>query len=411
MTAPRWLSVVGIGEDGLAGLAPAARALIEGAELLVGGERHQAMVGETRARRLTWAEGIDATLDEIGSWRGRRAVVLASGDPMWFGIGATLARRFAPAEMLVLPVAGAFSLAAAAMGWALAEVETLSVHGRPLASLNLAIRPWARLLVLSRDGDTPGEVAALLRSRGYGPSEIAVLEHLGGPRERRVDAVAEHWDEPRAADLNTLAIVCRAGPEARIVPAGPGLADALFSHDGQLTKREVRALTISALAPLPGQVLWDVGAGAGSIAIEWLRLAPRTVPAGGEPARAIAVERDAGRCAAMARNAAEFGVPELDIVQGTAPEALEGLPAPDAVFIGGGLTRPGLIEACWRALVQGGLLIANAVSLESLSRLSAFRLDHGGELTRLAVSRADAVGGFTGFRPLLEVVQYEGVKP
>ncbi len=410
-TGATWLSVIGIGEDGLASLSSAAALLVEHAELLVGGDRHQAMIAETRAGRLTWAAGIDATMDTIAGWRGRRVVVLASGDPMWFGIGATLCRRFEASEMRVLPVAGAFSLAAAAMGWALAEVETVSVHGRPLESLNLHIRPGARLLVLSRDGDTPGEVAALLRARGYGPSEIAVLETLGGPRGRRIDGTAESWGMPRAADLNTLAIVCRPAWDARVTPSGPGLPDDLFVHDGQLTKREVRALTVSALAPLPGQVLWDVGAGAGSVGIEWLRLVPPSVPAGGAPARAIAIEREAGRCAAIAGNAATLGVPQLEIVHGAAPEALEGLPLPTSVFVGGGLTRSGLLEACWRALVRGGRLVANAVSLEGLSRLAAFRGENGGDLTRLAVARAEPVGGFSGFRPLLEVVQYVGVKP
>ncbi|HYN39821.1 MAG TPA: precorrin-6y C5,15-methyltransferase (decarboxylating) subunit CbiE [Rhodospirillales bacterium] len=411
MTGRPWLNVIGIGEEGLVSLSAGAAALLETADLLVGGERHQAMVPATKAERLTWADGIEPTLDTIAGWCGRSVVVLASGDPMWFGIGATLARRFPPADMRVLPIAGAFSLAAAAMGWALAEVETLSVHGRPLESLNLHLRPGARLLVLSRDGGTPGEVVALLRARGYGPSEITALEHLGGARERRIEGIAERWHAPRAADLNTLAIVCRAGPDARVVPLAPGLADDLFTHDGQLTKREVRALTVSALAPLPGQVLWDVGAGAGSVAIEWLRLVPPIVPAGGEPARAIAIERDADRCAAIAGNAAAFGAPQLAVVHGSAPEALADLPAPDSVFVGGGLTRPGVLETCWRALVRGGRLVVNAVSLEGLSRLGAFRSENGGDLTRLAVARAEAVGGFTGFRPLLEVVQYEAVKP
>jgi len=411
MTTGTWLCVVGIGEDGVAGLSSAAASLVEQAELLVGGERHQAMIAVTQAERLTWAAGIDATMEAIAGWRGRRVVVLASGDPMWFGIGATLGRRFAPSEMRVLPSAGAFSLAAAAMGWPLAEVEAVSVHGRPLETLNLHVRPGARLLVLSRDGDTPAEAAALLRARGFGPSEVTVFEHLGGANERRIDGVANAWTEPPAADLNTLAIVCRPGWDARATPSGPGLADDLFVHDGQLTKREVRALTVSALAPLPGQVLWDVGAGAGSVAIEWLRLVPPSVPAGGAAARAIAIEREAGRCAAIAGNAATLGVPQLEIVQGSAPEALEGLPVPNSVFVGGGLTRPGLLEACWRALVRGGRLVANAVSLEGLSRLTAFRGENGGDLTRLSVARAEPVGGFTGFRPLLEVVQYVGVKP
>jgi precorrin-6Y C5,15-methyltransferase (decarboxylating) len=410
MTAPPWLSVIGIGESGLASLSVAAASLVAAAELLVGGERHQAMIPASPAERLTWVEGIEPTMDAIAGWRGRKVVVLASGDPMWFGIGATLARRFPAAEMRVVPVAGAFSLAAAALGWALAEVDTLSVHGRPLEGINLHLRPGARLLVLSRDKDTPSEVAALLGARGYGPSEMIVLEHLGGPRERRIEGIAEHWDAPPAADLNTLAVVCRPSPGAAVVPLGPGLVDDAFAHDGQLTKREIRALTLSALAALPGQVLWDVGAGAGSVAIEWLRLVPPSIPEGGRPAQAIAIERDAGRCATIAGNAAALGVPHLQVVHGSAPEALAGLPPPDSVFVGGGITRPDLLEACWRALAHGGRLVANAVSLEGLSRLAAFRTQAGGELTRLAVSRAEAVGGFTGFRPLLEVVQYQGVK-
>lgn len=411
MTATPWLCVVGIGESGLASLSPAAASLVAAAELLVGGERHQAMIPASCAERLTWANGIEPTMDAIAGWRGRSVVVLASGDPMWFGIGATLARRFPPAEMRVVPVAGAFSLAAAAMGWALAEVETLSVHGRPLQCLNLHLHPGARLLVLSRDRNTPGEVAALLCAHGYGLSQLTVLEHLGGPRERRIEGMAERWEASPGADLNTLAIVCRPDPGAAVVSLGPGLADDAFVHDGQLTKREVRALTVSALAPLPGQVLWDVGAGAGSVAIEWLRMAPPFVREGGQPARAIAIEGDARRCAAIVQNAGALGVPQLQVVHGWAPEALDGLPQPDSVFLGGGLTCPGLLEACWHAILRGGRLIANAVSLEGLSRLAAFRRENGGELTRLAVSRAEAVGGFTGFRPSLEVVQYEAIKP
>jgi precorrin-6Y C5,15-methyltransferase (decarboxylating) len=411
MISTPWLRVVGIGDDGLAGLSPAATALVTTAELLVGGERHQAMVAQTNAERMTWAAGLTETTDAIARWRGRRVVVLASGDPMWYGAGANLARRFAPAEMRVLPAPGAFSLAAAAMGWPLAEVETLSVHGRPLATLNLFIRPGARLLVLSRDGETPARVAALLCERGFGPSEITVLEHLGGPRERRREGSAERWDRSRCADLNTLAIVCRPVLEAQVLSNAPGLPDEVFTHDGQLTKREVRALTLAALAPLPGQVLWDVGAGAGSVAIEWLRVVPRACPDGRTGARAIAIERDAGRCAAMATNAAALGVPELEIVQGDAPAALAGLAAPDSVFVGGGLTQPGLLEVCWQALAAGGRLVANAVSIESVGRLAEFRGRHGGALTRLAVARAGPVGRFTGFRPLLEVVQYAGVKP
>lgn len=410
MRSPPWLTVVGIGDDGLAGLSPVARALVSTAELLVGGERHQAMVAETSAERLTWAAGLDTAMDIIARWRGRRVVVLATGDPMWFGGGANLARRFPPAEMRVLPAPGAFSLAAAAMGWPLGEVAMLTVHGRPLATLNLFIRPGVRMLVLSRDGATPGEAAALLTARGFGPSTISVLEHLGGPRERRFDGVAKSWNQPRCADLNTLAVDCRAGPSARILSAGSGLPDDVFDHDGQLTKREVRALSVAALAPLPGQLLWDVGAGAGSVAIEWLRLTPRTRPADGRAARAIAIEHDAGRCAMIAANAASLGVPQLEIIHGEAPDALVGLDPPDSVFVGGGTARAGLLEVCWRAMVSGGRLVANAVSLEGAARLIDFHAGHGGELTRLAVSRSEAVGRFTSFRPMMEVVQYTGVR-
>ncbi|MFO1113919.1 MAG: precorrin-6y C5,15-methyltransferase (decarboxylating) subunit CbiE, partial [Rhodospirillales bacterium] len=308
---PPWLTVVGIGDDGLAGLTPSVRTLIETAELLVGGARHQAMIPDFAAERLTWDDGIPRAVEAIARWRGRRVVVLASGEPLWFGGGGSLARHFGAAEMAVIPFPGAFSLATARMLWPLADVACLTVHSRPLASLNLHLHPGARLLVLSRDGETPAQAAALLTARGFGPSVVTVLEHLGGPAERRYDGIAESWSYPHAADLNTLAIECRAGPRPLVLPRTAGLPDALFENDGQLTKREVRAVTIAALAPLPGQVLWDVGAGCGSVAIEWLRAAMPGLRIIGREAQAIAIERDPGRCAAIARNAAALGVPQL----------------------------------------------------------------------------------------------------
>ena len=304
-----WITILGIGDDGLAGISAAARAAVATAELLVGGDRHQAMVQETPAERLTWAEGLPKTMDVIEGWRGRRVVVLATGDPMWYGGGANLGRRFDPADMTVIPVPGAFSLAASRMVWSLADTQTLTVHGRPLDSLNLAIAPNMRLLVLSQHGHTPAQVAALLVDRGFGPSAISVLEHLGGPNERRIDGFAETWSHSSCADLNTLAIECRPGPAAQIYPQAPGLPDEVFESDGQLTKREARAVTIAALAPLPGQTMWDVGAGSGSVAIEWLRSTPGNRPAGRGSARAVAFERDAARCAVIARNAAMLGGP------------------------------------------------------------------------------------------------------
>ncbi|TVR98504.1 MAG: precorrin-6y C5,15-methyltransferase (decarboxylating) subunit CbiE [Rhodospirillales bacterium] len=411
-TGTPWITVVGIGDDGLDGLSPATRALIDGADLLVGGDRHQAMVPVTRAERLTWACGLTQAMDAIESWRGRRVVVLATGDPMCYGAGANLARRFRPEEMRILPFPGAFTLAAARMGWSLPDVATLTVHGRPLEILALHLAPGARLLVLSRDGKTPAQAAALLTDRGYGPSTLTVLEHLGGPRERRIDGIADTWSAPRGADLNTLAIRCRLAHGARPLARVPGLPDDAFENDGQLTKQAVRAATLAALAPLPGQLMWDVGSGSGSIAIEWLRSLPDWRLAARGAARAIAIERSPERCRAIAGNAARLGVPQLQVVEGEAPAILATLaPAPDSVFVGGGVATPGLLEACWHAVASGGRLVANAVTIEGAARLFAFANCHGGELSRIAVARAEPVGRLTAFRAQMEVTQLTVLKP
>jgi precorrin-6B C5,15-methyltransferase / cobalt-precorrin-6B C5,C15-methyltransferase len=397
-----WLAVIGIGEDGVAGLSGAAQALIENAELLVGGTRHLAMVPPGAAQRLAWKTPFAATLPVIAEWRGRRVVVLASGDPMCYGVGATLAQHVERAEMTILPQPSAFSLAAARLAWPLADCVCLSVHGRPLDAVRLHLAPGQRLLILSEDGATPASLAALLTEAGWGASRIAVLEHLGGARERRVDATAATWSGERCADLNTIALDCVAGPTARVY-SRIGLPDDAFLSDGQLTKRETRAATIAALAPLPGQFLWDIGAGNGSVAIEFLRAAPRC--------RAIAIERSAARCDLIARNAAALGVPELRIVQGTAPAALADLPSPDAIFLGGGIAASGLIERLWQALPSGGRLVANAVTLAGEARLLAWQAEHGGELIRIAVSRAAPVGTQLGWRPLMPVTQLVARKP
>ncbi|MDH3791594.1 MAG: precorrin-6y C5,15-methyltransferase (decarboxylating) subunit CbiE [Rhodospirillales bacterium] len=392
-----WLAIVGLGEDGLQGLGHAARALVESAEVLVGGERHLAMVPEDGRERLAWSSPLEHLVEEIVRRRGQRICVLATGDPMTYGIGATLARYVPRKETFVVPAPSAFSLAAARLGWGLAETETLSLHGRPLELLHAYLQPGARLLVLCADGATPGRVAGLLRERGYGGSRLTVLSHMGGPREHIVENTAAEWDVPAVADFNTLAIACLAAPEAALLPRAPGLPDAAFRHDGQLTKREVRAATLAALAPVPGQRLWDVGAGCGSVAIEWMRAARRT--------EAVAVEHDRDRVALIAANAAALGTPGLEIVAGEAPGALADLAPPDAVFIGGGAAKDGLLKACWRALSPGGRLVANAVTLEGEQALVAWREQVGGELTRIAVSRAEPVGGLTGWRPLMAVTQ------
>ncbi len=393
-----WLTIVGIGEDGADGLSPAARHVLDSAEILVGGERHLKMVSGGKAERLAWRSPLAATLDDIAARRGKRVVVLASGDPLWFGAGATLAGRFPPEETIVLPQAGAFSLAASRLGWPLADVATLTLHGRPLDRLALHLAPEARLLVLTEDGKAPAVIARYLTERGWGPSRLTVLERLGGAKERRLDGTAENWPHPPGADLNTLAIECRPGPKAQALSRVPGLPDYAFVHDGQLTKREVRAATLAALAPLPGQLLWDVGAGCGSIAIEWRRAEIS--------ARAIAIERDTARRDLIQRNASALGVPGFEIVAGEAPGALQGLPAPDAIFIGGGLSVDGLAEACLKALKPRGRLVSNAVTVEGEARLLALHAKHGGQLTRIAVSRAEPVGPFQGWRPLMPVTQW-----
>ena len=391
-----WLTVVGIGEDGLDGLSRAARTLVEQADVLVGGERHLALVPEARAQRLAWRQPLAETFPEIAALENRRVVVLASGDPLWYGVGAQLLRRFGREAVLVLPAPGAFSLAAARMGWSLADCTPLTLHGRPLARLSLFLAPGARLLALSEDGSTPASVAALLTRLGWGESAITVLEHMGGPRELRIEGRAGDWREPRVADLNTIAITCVAGLGARIYSRLAGLPDDAYRHDGQLTKRMVRAATLAALAPTAGETLWDVGAGCGSIGIEWLR---------GGGGRAIAVERDTARLALIAENAATLGVPELEIVSGEAPAAFAALREPDAVFLGGGTSAPGVFEQAWSRLRAGGRLVANVVTVEGEARLAAWRESHGGRLTRIAVSEAEPLGGGHAWRPLLPVTQ------
>jgi len=399
----RWLTIVGIGDNGYEGLAPLARQVIDEAEFLIGGARHLAMIPPGASQRKEWDTPLAQTIDWITTLKGRRMVVLASGDPMWFGVGNALLRAVPIAEVLVLPSPSAFSLACARLGWSVADSDCLTLHGRPLAAMNEAALPGQRLVMLSEDGTTPAAVARRLSELGYGPSRVVALEHLGGPRERIVEGVAENWSRERVADLNVVAVEVTAGPMAAPRARVPGLPDEAFLHDGQITKREVRAITLAALMPLPGKMLWDVGAGCGSIAIEWLR-AERS-------ARAVAIERNEKRAKLIEANAAALGVPLLTVCRGEAPAALAGLPAPDAVFIGGGLTIPGLLETCWQAIRPGGRLVANAVTVESEARLLDCRARLGGSLTRIAISRAEAFGEFSGWRSLRPVTQWTAVKP
>ncbi len=395
-----WLSIIGLGEDGWNGLGGAARALVANAELIVGGARHLALLPALDAERLPWKSPLTDTLPEIERWRGRRVAVLASGDPLCFGVGALLARHFDPTEMIVLPGHGAFSLAAARLLWPLEEIICLSFHARPLERLRLHLASGARVIGLSTDGTTPAKLANLLAESGWGPSALTVFEYLGGAREQRHDALAQEWGERRVADLNTVAIECRAGPYARPYARRASLPDDAFRHDGQLTKRVVRAATLAALAPLPGELLWDIGAGCGSIAIEWLRSERRM--------KAFAVERDPARAALIAQNAATLGVPELEIIRAAAPAALMGLPSPDAIFIGGGTSDISLWDAAWQGLKPGGRLVANAVTVAGEAELFRRHAALGGALSRIAVAQAEA-GRF--WRPAMPVTQLAVVKP
>ena len=398
-----WLTVIGLGEDGPDALAPAARALIDRAEVLIGGERHLAMIPDGTARRLTWRRPLSETMDDIRAVSGQQVVVLATGDPFCFGIGTTLRRAFPDEEIVTIPAPSAFSLARARLGWSADETVGVTLHGRPLETIRAYLAPGQRLLVLSRDGATPAAVAAQLTAVGYGASTLTVFAHMGGPAEACITERAERWGETQVPDLNTIAVDCRAEGKVKRFRGAPGLPDRAFENDGQLTKREIRVQTLSALDPRPGALLWDVGAGSGSVAIEWL-LSERTC-------NAIAIERDADRCARIARNAVALGVPRLQVQEGVAPAALELLPEPDAVFIGGGLTVGGLIETCWSRLAPGGILVANAVTVAGEAVLADWCARHEGFMARLAVSRARPVGRHLAWRPLMPVTQLTLVKP
>ncbi|MBR8833652.1 MAG: precorrin-6y C5,15-methyltransferase (decarboxylating) subunit CbiE [Stigonema ocellatum SAG 48.90 = DSM 106950] len=399
----KWLSVVGIGEDGLLGLSPAARSLVDGAQVIVGGDRHLAMLPtDDKREKLAWTSPIGASVEEIIRRRGQSICVLASGDPMCYGIGVTLTRRLPVSEMTIIPAPSAFSLACARLGWSLAEVETLSLNGRPPSLLQSYIYAGARLLILSEGKSTPVLVAQMLTQRGFGRSQITVLERMGGNEERIVEGTASSWTDTELANLNTIAVYCTADPGVVCLPRQSGLPDSAYHHDGQLTKREVRAITLAALAPTPRELLWDVGAGCGSISIEWMR--------SNGWCRAIAIEQNPSRLQYIADNAAALGTPNLEIIDGVAPTALKNLPTPDAIFIGGGVTADGVLEECWTALRSGGRLVANVVTVEGERKLLEWHEHKGGNLTRIAIQHAEPLGKFLAWRAMAPVTQWIVVK-
>ena len=404
MNSEKWLSVIGIGEDGLSGLSTGARSLIDNAEIVIGGDRHLAMLPEStedRRSQIVWESPIEKTIQQIISDRGKAVCILASGDPLWFGIGTTLLKRIPIEEVLIIPAPSTFSFICARLGWSINEVETLSLCGRPAALLQTYIYPNAKLLILSSGKETPQLVANILCDRHFNNSKITVLEHLNGTKERIISTVANQFPNfPEFADLNAIAVECIPNPEAKIRSRMVGLPDDAYHHDGQLTKREIRAVTLSALAPNAGELLWDVGAGCGSIGIEWMRSHPRC--------QAIAIEKS--RTHFIADNAIALGTPHLNIIAGAAPEVLQGLPIPDAIFIGGGLTVPNMFETCWENLRSRGRLVANVVTLEGEQKLFQSQQKYGGTLTQISINRAEAIGHFLGWKPMRPVTQWQVIK-
>ncbi|MHA6684403.1 precorrin-6y C5,15-methyltransferase (decarboxylating) subunit CbiE [Mesorhizobium sp. A556] len=401
---PAWLSVIGIGEDGVAGLGDEAKRLIAEAEFVFGGKRHLELAHSLVMGVLhQWPTPFDAEMRDVLALVGKKVCVLASGDPFLHGVGVTLARKVPVSEMHVIPAPSSFSLAAARLGWALQDVETISLHGKPIDLIRPLLHAKTRILALTSDADAPKAIAKLLTETGFGPSKLTVLEALGSPEERISTARADSLTIENINPLNVIALELESESDARILPLTVGLTDHLFEHDGQITKREIRAVTLSSLAPRRGELLWDIGAGSGSISIEWMLAHPSL--------RAIAIEADPTRAARIRRNAAACGVPGLATVEGSAPQALAGLQQPDAIFIGGGGTDADVLDTAIRALTTGGRLVANGVTLEMEALLLARRASLGGELTRLSISRASPVGSMLAWRPAMPVTQWSWVKP
>jgi precorrin-6B C5,15-methyltransferase / cobalt-precorrin-6B C5,C15-methyltransferase len=403
MSKERWLAIVGIGEDGLEGLTPAARRLIAQAVFVVGGKRHLALAGPSKAETMIWPSPIENALDAIEGRRGRSVCVLASGDPFFFGVGAMLMRRFTAEEMISVPAPSAFALAASRLGWSEQDCALLTLHGRPLEAIIPHLQPGAHIIALSWDDATPAKLAALLAARGMGRSKITICEAMGGLSERIRTTDAQDFALDNVAALNTIALEVIAERGARILPRAAGLPDAWFEHDGQITKREIRAMSLSSLAPRRGELLWDVGSGSGSVAIEWMLADPAN--------SAVAIELRHDRAERIARNALSFGVPGLSVITGEAPHVFADLALPDAIFIGGGASAPGMVERALGALASGGRLVVNAVTLETQAACVDWRARWGGELTQIAIAHAEPIGRYSGWRAAMPIVQWRFVKP
>ncbi len=401
MNAP-WLTLIGIGEDGRAGLTPAAIEALAQARLVVGGARHLALAAPLACETLCWPSPMDGAYSQILARRGEEVVVLASGDPFFYGVGSVLAAKIPAEEMTCLPAPSAFTLVAARLGWAQQDCDLVTLHGRLLERIIPHLQDGAKIIALSWNSETPEKLSRLLAQRGFGASRMTICEHLGGPKERVRATLARDFSLPDVEDLNTVALDLVADGGAKILPRAPGLPDHFFEHDGQITKAEIRALTLSALAPRRGELLWDIGAGSGSVAIEFMLADAKN--------SAIAIERDSIRAERIKRNALALGTPGLRVVEGKAPEILGDLPRPHKIFIGGGATEPGLIDAALDALLPGGLLVVNGVTLETQSLLVAHHGALGGQMVEARIARAEKLGGFFALKPALPILQWNYAK-
>ena len=399
----KWLTIVGMGEDGWEALSNRARLAIKSTEVIVGASRLLALLPKTKAEIHQWPQPFSAIVEQIKPLQGRNTVILATGDPMNFGVVRKLLEFIPLDEMTIIPQVSAFSLAASRMGWSLPDCDCFTIHGRPAANVETFIQPNARLLILTEDGTSVAEVCRRLIARGFGESTVTVLENMGGANERITSFVANANPNLDWSPLNVLSVHCVAGAQAKIFARVAGLPDEAFVHDGQLTKREVRAATLAALAPAPDQLLWDIGAGCGSVSIEWMRLA--------RGCEAIAIEHNDDRLKMIATNADQLGTPRLKVISGKAPEVLIGLPAPDAVFIGGGVGNEGVFDTAWENLKSGGRMVCNVVTIEGEMHLYDLQEKHGGELVRMDVSTLTRVGLYRALKPRMSVVQWRVMKP
>ena len=390
-----WLTIIGFGEDGADGLLPATRETLERAEIIMAPARHLGLLPPLSARLIEWPVPFSAGVSDLLNLRGQNVVVLASGDPFWFGAGSVLARHLDPGEWIAIPALPTVSLAASRLGWSIETTLVMGLHASPFSRLRPHFAPGARAILLLRDGDAVKDLAQWLTDQGFGDTCLHVMEALGGPRERLRKCTANSFD--LAGVTHPVCAGIELAGDGSVIPVASGRPDALFDNDGQITKRPIRALTLSALAPRAGETLWDIGGGSGSIAIEWLLSHATT--------HAITIEQHPNRAARIRQNADRLGVDRLQIVTGTAPDALRDLPLPDAVFIGGGLSAD-LLNALRDCLRPGTRAVANAVTLESEATLAQVQGMFGGDLLRIELAHAAPLGSRRGWQSAYPVVQW-----